>query len=105
MSQMYETKSLKPNFLSSFSLMFIGLPFLCSEMGSLNLRFPHSLSLLKIYWAVFWTQSFCRCELCFLAEYPTYGGVRGKVTKVGLKNFRFPTYLIYFGLSEGIAVR
>ena len=24
MSQMYETKSLKPNFLSSFSLMFIG---------------------------------------------------------------------------------
>lgn len=39
MSQMYETKSLKPNFLLSFSLMFIGLPFLCSEMASMNLRF------------------------------------------------------------------
>lgn len=39
MSQMYETKSLKPNFLSSFSLMFIGLPFLYSEMVSMNLRF------------------------------------------------------------------
>lgn len=39
MSQMYETKSLKPNFLSSFSLTFIVLPFLCSEMASMNLRF------------------------------------------------------------------
>ena len=39
MSQMYETKSLKPNFLSSFSLTFIGLPFLCSEMAFMNLRF------------------------------------------------------------------
>ena len=39
MSQMYETKSLKPNFLSSFSLTFMRLPFLCSEMASLNLRF------------------------------------------------------------------
>lgn len=53
MSQMYETKSLKPNFLSSFSLMFIGLLFLCSEMGSLNLRFfPFSASLKNILdWA------------------------------------------------------
>ena len=39
MSQMYETKSLKPNFLSSSSLTFIGLPFLCSEMAFMNLRF------------------------------------------------------------------
>lgn len=39
MSQMYEAKSLKPNFLSSFSLTFMRLPFLCSEMGSLNLLF------------------------------------------------------------------
>ena len=39
MSQMYETKSLKPNFLSSFSLTFMRLPFLCSEMAFMNLRF------------------------------------------------------------------
>lgn len=39
MAQMYETKSLEPNFLSSFSLMFMRLPFLCSEMASMNLRF------------------------------------------------------------------
>ena len=26
----------------------------------------------------------------------TYGGVRGKETKVGQKNFRFPTYSINF---------
>ena len=32
----------------------------------------------------------------------TYGGVRGKETKVGQKNFRFPTYSINFefGMSD-----
>lgn len=49
MSQMYETKSLKPNFLSSFSLMFIGLPFLCSEHGiSEPTFFPFSASLKNV---------------------------------------------------------
>ena len=90
MSQMYKTKSLKPNFLSLFSLTFIGLPFLCSEMVSLNLRFSLSLSLLKMYWAVFRTQSFCRCELSFLAEY-----LRVIPPSANLRLLTFATVSIY----------
>lgn len=66
MSQMYETKSLKPNFLSSFSLMFIGLPFLCSEMGSLNLRFPLSSLSEECFGLGLGLNPFCRGELSFL---------------------------------------
>ena len=41
----------------------------------------------------------------------TYGGVRGKETKVGQKNFRFPTYsiaqyrmrILYVNADRGIA--
>ena len=81
MSQMYETKSLKPNFLSSFSLMFIGLPFLCSEMASMNLRFYAMKWYLWTYVFPFFCFSeewiglglelnhFCRGELSFLTEY------------------------------------
>lgn len=69
MSQMYETKSLKPNFLSSFSLMFIGLPFLCSEMGSLNLRFPLSSLSEECFGLGLELNPFCRGELSFLTEY------------------------------------